>query len=256
MTPCPIRSCLRIAAAQSASVPLDIDANLQRHLDFIDAAASAHVSLLVFPELSLCGYELADMARVALAPDDARLQVLLARAAATGMTIIAGAPVTTRDGRPAIAALGFHPDGRTTVYRKRFLHAGEEQFAQAGTALTQLHQVHGVPTALAICADTTHSQHAHAAAVSGAQLYVAGSLITPGGYAKDSAQLAGYAELYDMDVLMANHAARSGPFESAGRSAIWAAGGQLAAAAPGPGECLVIASFNEARVAPLPARAP
>ena len=57
------RARLRIAAAQSASVPLDIAANLLRHLDFIDAAAREQVELLVFPELSLSGYELPGLVR-------------------------------------------------------------------------------------------------------------------------------------------------------------------------------------------------
>jgi predicted amidohydrolase len=246
----PIRSCLRIAAAQSFSTPLDIAANVRHHLDFIDTAHAYEVKLLVFPELSLCGYELPGMAACALTMDDPRLAPLGERAERYDMTIVVGAPVAM-DGLPAIGALTFHPDGHISVYRKHFLHAGEEQYVQAGTALTQIHSVRGVMTALAVCADVTDTRDPHAASVSGAVLYVDGSLITPGGYARDSAQLVSYAELFDMDVLLANHALRSGPYESAGRSAIWAAGGHLAAAAPDAGECLVIASFNQACVVPL-----
>lgn len=49
---------LRIAAAQSTSVAGDITANMLIHTRFINAAHQAGVALLVFPELSLCGYEL------------------------------------------------------------------------------------------------------------------------------------------------------------------------------------------------------
>ncbi|MNN86913.1 hypothetical protein D3C81_2043910 [compost metagenome] len=66
-------------------------------------------------------------------------------------------------------------------------------------------------------------------------------LITEGGYAADSALLQGYAREHGMLVLMANHGGATGGWESAGRSAIWAADGRLLAAAPGTGDALVIA---------------
>lgn len=48
---------LTLAAAQTISIPGDVPANIQRHLAFMQAAAQQGVQLLVFPELSLTGYE-------------------------------------------------------------------------------------------------------------------------------------------------------------------------------------------------------
>ena len=48
---------LCIAAAQSISVPGNLAANIARHCAFVEKAASAGVQLLLFPELSLSGYE-------------------------------------------------------------------------------------------------------------------------------------------------------------------------------------------------------
>lgn len=231
---------LRLAAAQSASIPFDIAANVRRHLDFVDAAARERVELLVFPELSLCGYELAALPDCALRGDDPRLDSLARRAGAAGMTVVVGAPIANPDGPPFIGAITLHADGRRSVYRKHFLHFGEAGLVSAGTAISQLHAIGGVQTALAICADIADTRHPHAAAVAGASLYVAGSMLMPGAYDKDSALLAGYARLYRMDVLMANHAAPTGGYESAGRSAFWSAGGELVGAAPGPGELLLV----------------
>lgn len=45
-----------------------------------------------------------------------------------------------------------------------------------------------------------------------------------------------------MGVLMANHGGPSGAYQSAGRSAFWAPGGELVVAAPGAGNALLIAS--------------
>jgi predicted amidohydrolase len=47
---------LEVAAAQIASVPFDVDANVQQHLLVIGVARAAGVEVLVFPELSLTGH--------------------------------------------------------------------------------------------------------------------------------------------------------------------------------------------------------
>src|SRR5436190_23237255 len=47
---------LRIAVAQIESILGDLEANLHKHLDVIDAAHAAGVAVLVFPEMSLTGH--------------------------------------------------------------------------------------------------------------------------------------------------------------------------------------------------------
>jgi predicted amidohydrolase len=242
---------LRIAAAQSHSVTADVDANVARHCIFIDAAVKAGVQLLVFPELSLSGYDLPGLEAAALAPDDARLAPLSERAIKHNMTIVAGAPLRNPDGLPFIGAIAFHPDGRHTTYRKHFLYDGEEKFAAPGSAISQVIDVRGVPVALAICFDTSNQQHPHAAVMAGATLYVAGSVITPAGYAKELNLLSGYAKLFNIGILLANHAFETGGYQSAGRSAICLSGGQLLVDAPGTGECLVIGDEDNGSVVPV-----
>lgn len=242
---------LRVAAAQSASLPADIDANVKRHCVFSDAAAGAGVQLLVFPELSLCGYDLAGLQAAALTPDDTRLAPLRDKARQNNMTIVAGASLANPNGLPFIGAIAFQPDGSDSVYRKHVLHPGEARFAAAGGAISHLIDVKGVPVALAICADTSKQQHPHAAVMAGATLYVAGSVITPEGYANEFKQLAGYASLFSIGILLANHAFDTGGYTSAGRSAAWLPDGQLLVDAPGQGELLVIADEDSGAVLPV-----
>lgn len=242
---------LRIAAAQSHSVTADVAANVARHVDFIDAAVKAGVQLLVFPELSLTGYDLPGLAAAALAPDSARLAPIGARAVANNMTIVAGAPLRNPGGLPFIGAIAFHPDGRTTSYRKHFLYPGEEKFAAPGGAISQVIDVRGVPVALAVCFDTSEQQHPHAAVMAGATLYVAGAVIIPEGYANQLDLLSGYAKLFSLGILLANHAFETGGYQSAGGSAIWLPDGQLLVNAPGPGEYLVIGDEDSGSVLPV-----
>ncbi|MHA4869099.1 carbon-nitrogen hydrolase family protein [Duganella sp. PWIR1] len=237
---------IRIAAAQAASVAGDIAVNIETHLRFIAVAHAEGVQLLLFPELSLCGYELPLLRACAMSADDERLAPLRAAAMAANMTVMVGAPVID-DGAalPCIASISFAADGGISIYRKQHLHGAENDYALPGQAGACVRVLHGRRYAEAICADTTHAEHASAAAQAGASLYIAGVLISAGGYDNDSNLLRGYAEQHNMGVLMANHAAPSGGYATAGKSAFWAPGGALLAQAPGPGDYLVIAEDSD-----------
>jgi predicted amidohydrolase len=236
---------LRIAAAQSSSVAGDVAANVNIHARFIVAAHQAQVDLLVFPELSLSGYELPLLRDCLLQAHDSRLAPIRDLVRATQMTVVVGAPLDGGVGaQPAIAAITFLPDGSTSVYCKQYLHPGEEQYAAAGKTGSQRHGIGDQSFALAICADTAHEQHARAAAATGASLYLASVLVSQGGYPADSAQLQRYASTLDIGVLMANHGGPSGGYACAGQSAFWAPGGQPVVAAPGTGDLLVVAAHQ------------
>lgn len=228
-----------VAAIQSASIKGDIAANLARHLVLCRQAAALGVRLALFPELSLTGYEPDVAAATALRGDDVRLAPLAALAQSSGMTIVVGAPLRI-DGALYIGAISFLPDGGVAEYTKQHLHDGENKVFVAGFGGAAL-DIDGVPAALAVCADFTHASHAQAAARAGAALYAASVLVAPGGYAKDSEILRGYAEQHAMPVLMSNHGAPTGGWQSAGRSALWNERGQLVVEG-GDGECLVLAS--------------
>jgi predicted amidohydrolase len=153
---------------------------------------------------------------------------------------VAGAPLASGTAHPHIGAIVFHPDGRTTPHSKQYLHDGEQAYASAGPGGPLL-AVAGEPLALAICADITNPGHPQAAATAGAALYAAGMLVSEAGFATDAALLQRYAAEHGFGVLLANHAAPTGGWTPAGRSAFWAPGGKLVAAAPGAGEWLVLA---------------
>jgi predicted amidohydrolase len=230
-----------LAAAQSISIAGDVPANIDRHLAFMRAAAEQGVQLLVFPELSLTGYEPSLAAGLAIAPEDRLLVHLREMAQALRMTTVVGMPIRLApDAGVLIAALVLGADGSLAVYTKQHLHEGEEVAfvpGQGGAALEfGDHRI-----ALAVCADFSHASHPRAAAQSGATVYAAGVLISEGGYATDSALLQGYAAEHGLLVLMANHGGPSGGWACAGRSAIWTADGGLLAAVPGVGEALLIA---------------
>jgi predicted amidohydrolase len=237
---------LTLAAAQTLSSAGDVPANIQQHLAFMQAAAEHGVQLLVFPELSLTGYEPALAAGLAIAPDDAVLTPLRERAQALRLTAVVGMPIRLApETGVLIGALVLGADGSLAVYTKQHLHPGEDDAfipGQGGAALEWGED----RIALAVCADFSQASHPRAAAESGANVYAAGVLISEGGYATDVALLEGYAKEHGMLVLMANHGGPSGGWTCAGRSAIWGAQG-LISAAPGVGGALVIAQREGGR---------
>ena len=82
-----------IAVAQTRPVAGDVPSNLDEHLDLARIAASEGAQVVVFPELSLVGYELDLADGLAFSEDDPRLSPLLDLAASRGTTLVVGAPV-------------------------------------------------------------------------------------------------------------------------------------------------------------------
>lgn len=91
-------------------MPLGIAANVQNHLRFVEAAAEQGVQWLVFPELSLTGYELAAMPSLLLHPEHVLLAPLREAAQRTGMAITVGALV---DSGSTLPCIGPSPCGLT-----------------------------------------------------------------------------------------------------------------------------------------------
>ncbi len=176
---------------------------------------------------------------------DPRLKSLRRLADELGITIVAGAPYRSTSGLN-IAALVIQSGGGR-AYTKHYLHSGEEMYFTPGRMGLQI-EIRGEHVSFAVCADTTHPEHAEAAARLGATVYAAGVFITPNGINADSAQLRGYARDHKMVVLMANYAAPSGGFESAGRSTVWDEEGTVIIQAPGTGEALLVARREGAKM--------
>lgn len=230
---------ITIAAAQSGSVKGDVAANIDTHMRFVHAAAEHHVDFIVFPELSLTGYEPELANRLQMSIDDAALRIFQASARKHAITIVVGAPAKGIEGKPYIAAFAYCPDG-TATYTKHHLHPGEEAHFSPGTQGCLI-DLKGTTVGLAICADTTHASHARNAARHGAQLYAAGVLISEAGYEDDVALLEQFAEEHAMAVVMANFSSPSGGCISAGKSAIWNERGERIVRASGVEDALVIA---------------
>ncbi len=182
----------RIRLAQVDTTLGNLEANLEAHLEQIDAAAAAGVDLLVFPELSLAGDFLKDqMAEVALTRDAPQLEVLRERSHALSMVV--GFVERARDDR-LFNALAFFEDGELKhVHRKVHLVTygmfEEARDLAAGESFEPVESKHGLFGFLT-CEDAWHVDGGYLYFLAGVDAIVVCSASPGRGVAGDGAELA------------------------------------------------------------------
>ncbi|MFJ6151240.1 carbon-nitrogen hydrolase family protein [Micromonospora profundi] len=216
------RTPLRLAAAQPPCVPLDVAENARAHAA---AVRAARARVVVFPELSLTGYELQGPV---VSVDDPRLAPLVEACAETGTLALAGAPVAGEH----IATLAVTGDGVTIAYRKMWLGDVEARRFRPGDAPAVL-DVDGWRVGLAICKDTGVAAHAAETAALGIDVYVAGVLESACDAAVTDGRARRIATTHGVWVAVASFAGSTGGgyTEAAGGSAIWSPAGEVHAQA-------------------------
>lgn len=234
-----------IAAAQSASVPGDLQANVANHHRIALLAAERGANLIVFPELSLSGYEPELAQSIAIEEHDPVLGPLRQLCKERLIVIIAGAPIRSHADKPYIGAVIF--GAVPTIYRKRHVTPSESRYFTAGVESCVVRSG-DVRVGVAICADLDHAEHAASVKLLGATIYAAGVMMTPDALQDAHMKMAKYSARHSMLSVMANHATASGGFATGGRSAVWDALGNCAAMAGGGGEALVLAERTPGRL--------
>lgn len=211
-----MREPLVIAVAQPACLPGDVAANAATHAATVRTAGAR---VVVFPELSLTGYELD---APAIAVGDPRLAPIIEACAETGSLALVGAPVADDVGRSHIAMLAVGGSGASVAYRKMWLGGAEPGRFTPGRAPAVI-VVDGWRIGLAICRDTGIARHASDTAAVGMDVYVAGVLETAEDVAVPEARARRVAGDHRVWVAVASFAgsAGGGYAETAGCSGIW-----------------------------------
>ena len=210
---------MKIAVAQTRPIIGPVEGNLARHQSLIDVAVRNGAGLIVFPELSLTGYEPRMAATFARMQDDSCFRCLQTTANQSGITIAVGVP-THGQRLPRISTLLFRPTSEIQVYSKQFLHADEAPFFEPGPTSDGL--IHANPAiALAICYELSVPLHAQRAAESGASIYIASVAKNSRGVEAASLRLSLIARDYSMLAMMANCIGKLDGTECVGRSSVW-----------------------------------
>ena len=132
----------------------DVSANIKMHLLTVQKAFEIGVSYIVFPELSVTGYEPLLAGDLAFSEDDSRLAPLIDAAISCNIYIAVGAPLQA-EGLPYIGEIIIFPNGRTETYSKMNLHPGEENYFSVGEKYHSI-DIGNEKIFNAICADTNN----------------------------------------------------------------------------------------------------
>jgi predicted amidohydrolase len=221
-----MRGPLTIAVAQPVCLPYDVAANAVIHAATI---RSAGARVVVFPELSLTGYELD---APPITADDPRLAPIVEACAESGSWALVGAPVAGEAGKVHIAMLAIDGNGARVAYRKMWLGGSEAGRLSPGSEPVVL-EVDGWRLGLAICKDTGVPQHAADTAALGIDAYVAGMLESADDAAVPEERALRIAADHHVWVAISSFAGSTGGgyAEAAGRSGIWTPDGAVAAQA-------------------------
>jgi predicted amidohydrolase len=210
---------MKICIAQKRAVKGDIEANLVNHKKSIELAASLGAKMIIFPELSLTGYEPHLANAFATNKDDERFNELQQVSDEKNIVIGAGIPVKSDRGI-LIGTIIFRPLQPRQTYFKQYLHPDEEPYFMKGPPQKVLDGVND-HIALAICYEISVPEHTQRAYENGAKIYVASVAKTAGGMEKAFGTLAATAKKYSMVVLVSNCVGECEGKEAGGRSAIW-----------------------------------
>ncbi|MEK6258656.1 MAG: carbon-nitrogen hydrolase family protein [Planctomycetota bacterium] len=216
---------MKLCVAQLRPVAGNIQSNVVAHVRLIELAVASGAEIVVFPELSMTGYDRARARDLAVDLEDRRLDVFQTISDTQQITIGIGVPTKHRNG-VCISLMLFQPHQSKTLYSKMHLHSGEEACFVPGPPATGLVDSHP-KVALAICYEASVSEHAANAVKNGASVYLASFAYTVGGIDKGLARLSEIAREYSMTVLMSNCIGRSESWEWAGRTSAWNSQGVL-----------------------------
>jgi len=215
---------MKIALAQIRTAKGNVTQNIEIHLNYLNRAIAQDADLILFPELSITGYE-PDLA-IALAcwPNDNQFDQFQKISNSKDIIIGIGAPIKNENGI-CIGILIFQPNEPRQIYTKKYLHEDEMPYFTAGQNESTF--IKNTTISLAICYEVFIPTHAVTAKKDGATIYLASVAKSENGIKRAYKRLSEVAKQNKMVVLMCNNVGHCDNFEAKGQSAAWNEKGQL-----------------------------
>jgi len=209
---------MKICAAQTRPVKGDIQSNIDNHKKLIELAVFNRADAIIFPELSLTGYEPTLAKKLATNENDSRFNIFQKISDTKHITIGVGMPLKTNAGI-TISMITFQPGKAKEIYSKQHLHSDELPYFINGQR--QVEPLGSKKISLAICYEISVPEHSENAFKSGAGIYIASVAKTVDGVEKAVKTLSAIANKYSMTVLMSNYIGLCDGVECGGKTSIW-----------------------------------
>ena len=167
-----MRAPLLVAVAQPRCAAKDMHSNARAHAKLI---RRARARVVIFPELSLTGYELDSDP---ITPDDCVLDIIVRACEETQSVALVGAPIHGLGSGAYIGLLHVSATGVTVAYRKCFLGGEEPALFLPGDGPVAI-EVDGWRVGLGICKDTGVELHISETAALNVDVYLASLVHLP-----------------------------------------------------------------------------
>jgi predicted amidohydrolase len=215
---------MKLCVVQTRPIRGNIAKNIAQHKKMIEHAVFNRANIIIFPELSITGYEPTLAKDLATDLGDPRLDGFQGISDSKNIIIGVGLPLKNK-GCISISMILFQPFQTRQVYSKKYLHVDEEPFFVSGESTIGL-----LPgnISLAICYEISVAAHSEHAYSSGAELYMASVAKTASGVEKANNELSAIAIRYSMPVLMSNCVGHCDDFDCGGKTSAWNKKGVLA----------------------------
>lgn len=156
-----------------------IDANLKRHIFFIDKLAGDGAEFVGFPELSINGYHFSKT-MTWLRLDGPEVKALQKKAIEKKIFISVGIAIEDADGKRWNVQIVIDPQGRIIGLHRKIWLTKEKGYVEAGSE-HKVFDVKGIKMGIAICADGSDKKNLQALVKNGAQLIYGPHANTTGG---------------------------------------------------------------------------
>jgi predicted amidohydrolase len=236
-----------LACVQTDITFANVDANLQRVLQWLEQAGEAGADLVVLPECMLSGYAYDSRDEAwehAIGLDDPRFGVLASAAARHNLHLTLGF-LERSDDRLFNASALVGPSGIVGHYRKIHLpHLGIDRFVDRGDIPYQVHQAGELRVGLAICYDSSFPEPMRVLALHGADVIALGTNWPYG--AVHTAKVVPPARSMENHLFFAaaNRIGEEGGFDFCGRSSICGPDGVVLAATDSDEAIMLLAEID------------
>ncbi len=243
---------MKICAAQTKPIKGDISANIEQHIKLIHQAGLNQAQIIIFPELSLTGYEPELAKQLAVDLNDTRLDIFQQLSELYQLVIGVGIPTKQLDNSEQIfiSMLIFQPKKQRIIYSKQHFFESESAFFCSGRQSIYLNYVNEI-IAPVICYELSNSSLVQKAKQNAATVYMASVLNSVNGVDSDLLKLAEIAKKYQMTVSMSNFVGESGGYQCAGKSAIWNVHGEMVGQLSSDEEALLIYDIDSKKLLKL-----
>ncbi len=214
-----------ISTAQTKPIAGNVEENIEQHLELIDYAIQSNSDVIVFPELSLTGYEPTLAKKLATTSSDSRFDTFQSISDKNKLTIIIGCPIRD-DSAIHIGSIIFQPNTSRKTYLKKHLFHTETTHFEAKDSVTTF-SINGQTIAPAICYEISVQEHQEFAYADKFEFYLASVVEDEKLIAKAFEKMSNISKRYHVISLMSNCIGLSGGYQCGGHSAIWNEKGEL-----------------------------